>query len=112
MKAVIYSAIIILFFVLLQENSNGESLNDECDKNCGVLTVNTQTCEKYDDGFYRKEYAPFQICNMKNEIVLAVGNSWDVPANVKLPEGEYKVIQDNITKTVIVKSCSQSEVHF
>lgn len=54
-----------------------------------LVEVVTASEEIYDDGVYRKRYAPFTVCDSTGVVVLQVAAKYDRPAVISLPKGKF-----------------------
>jgi len=78
-----------------------------------LVEVVTASEEIYDDGVYRKKYAPFTVCDSTGVIMLEVAAKYDKPAVIALPKGKFLLkskIPDLIEKYIITGTSSTLKV--
>lgn len=61
----------------------------------GFMKVYSSYTFIYDDGIYRKEYAPFSILDKNKNTIMKVGRALDEPFIISLKIGEYFIIEDS-----------------
>lgn len=62
--------------------------------NLSWVTIKSYEEEVYDDGIFRKRYVGFKLFKGDKQIA-SVGESWDKPHELLLPDGEIKIIVRN-----------------
>lgn len=78
-----------------------------------LVEVVTASEEIYDDGVYRKKYAPFTVSDSTGMVVLEVAAKYDRPAVIALPKGKFLLktkIPDLIEKYIITGTSSTLKV--
>lgn len=94
MKKLTYTLILSIIIISIAKAQSLKQVSE-----VGYIKVYTSQTYIYDDGIYRKEYAPFSILDEKRNLILKVGRALDTPFIIGLKTGTYFIIENNNNST-------------
>lgn len=86
MKNLYVSTLSVIIFLLINY-----ILSDGAEKRYTMVEVVTPSKVVYDDGVYRTIFSSFSIFDKDGNKIIGVGEVPDTPAQIKLPNGTYKI---------------------
>ncbi|MBK7868114.1 MAG: hypothetical protein IPJ75_14680 [Ignavibacteriales bacterium] len=79
----------LIMLMLVSSPQEPASLDTLPTKESYLVEVVTASEEIYDDGVYRKRYAPFTVSDSTGVVVLRIAAKYDRPAVIALPKGKF-----------------------
>ncbi|MGB9665617.1 MAG: hypothetical protein ACPL25_11980 [Ignavibacteria bacterium] len=107
MKKVILISLLVLSLVSINSFASDDKKNIY-----SIIEVITPAKEVYDDGIYRKLFGAFYITDENGNKVLSSGEVFDKAAQVKLPEGTYRIHYYGLDGRLFEKNLKVSEEYF